>query len=118
MRILVPNYYMYVYLATEIGLSCSFLSTTLVVLGTRGAGFGGVWVMVRDLGTGRGCGFGLLGSGRGLVGTAVSVKSLKSGMEELSISVLVLMVSVGWSKLVDLDGRGLLLSMMINMQSS
>ena len=31
-----------VYLDTEVGLSCTFLSTTLVVLGTRGAGLGGV----------------------------------------------------------------------------
>lgn len=84
-----------VYLDTEVGLSCTFLSTTLVVLGTRGAGLGGVWVMVLDLGTGRGCGLGLLGSGSGLAGTTVSVNSLKSGMEELRMSVLVLLVSVG-----------------------
>ena len=34
--------YVNVYLATEVGLSCTFLSTTLVVLGTRGAGLGGI----------------------------------------------------------------------------
>lgn len=106
------------YLATEVGLSCTFLSTTLVVLGTRGAGLGGIWDMVLDLGTGRGCGFGLLGSGSGLAGTAVSVKFLKSGMEELRMSVPGLLVSDGWSKLDDLDGRRRLLSMVMNMQSS
>ena len=83
-----------IYLATEVGLSCTFLSTTLVVLGTRGAGLGGVWDMVRNLGTGRGWGLDRLGSGSGLTGTAVSVKSLKSGMEELRMSVLALLVSV------------------------
>ena len=67
----------------------------MVFLGARGAGLGGVWVIVLDLGTGRGCGLDLLGSGSGLEGIAESVNSLKSGMEELRISVLVLRVSAG-----------------------
>ena len=50
------------HLDTDVGLSCSFLRVTLVVLGTRGAGFGGVKVIVLDRGNGRG----FLGNGNGL----------------------------------------------------
>ena len=101
------------YLATEVGLSLTFLLTTVVEgLGARGAGTGGLTHIVLDRGRGRG----LRGRGSGLDWTIESVK-FPSGREELRRSVLWLTVD-GVSRLLDLEGRGLLLSIVMNMQSS
>ena len=68
--------------------------------------------MVLDRGRGRG----FRGNGSGLDWTTESVKSL-SGREELKTSVL-LLTAGGFSKLLDFDALGLLLSIVINMHSS
>ena len=82
----------------------TFLLTTVVEgLGTRGAGMGGLTHMVLDRGRGRG----LRGSGSGLDWTTASVK-FPSGREELKRSVP-WSTADGVSRLLDLEGRGLLL---------